>query len=113
MLQSHHKKLWHFVAFCGILWHFVVVAFCGCGILWHFVAYCGDLWHFVAFCGVLWHFMAFCCVLWHFVVICGILWPFVAYCGVGLHLLHLLVLLLGSQISSSLFLPVETNHGQK
>ncbi len=34
-----HKKLWYFVAFCGVLWHFVAVA-AFCGILWQSIAIC-------------------------------------------------------------------------
>merc|ERR1711873_168035 len=63
-------KLWHTLAYSGILWHTLAYT----DIHLHTLAYSGLLWNTLAYSGILWHTLAYFGILLHTLAYSGILW---------------------------------------
>merc|ERR1711928_27731 len=71
ILWQNLARLWHTLAYSGILWHTMAYSdilwytLAYSGILWNTLAYSGTLLHTLAYSGILLHTLAYSCILWH------------------------------------------------
>merc|ERR1711873_133661 len=61
LLWQNFARLWHTLAYSGILWHTLAYS----GILLHTLTYSGILWHTLAYSGILWLTLAYSGIHWH------------------------------------------------
>merc|ERR1711873_225110 len=75
LLWKNLARLWHTLAYSGILWHTLAYS----GILWHTLAYFGIFWQTLEYSGTLLHTLAYSGILWHTLAYSGILWHTLAH----------------------------------